>query len=135
VFLNAFVADFGQPALEGFGFGAGDRLDQSEEAFGVGAVELLRTPGGFYQKGGGNLPPPFGKLGVTAAHILGVTLGIGGIRQCGDDIGDDEPPFVVMDGAAHFLALEEGDASFGRVGGGSHGRKGGGRRRWKSRID
>ena len=121
--MDAFVADFGQPALEGFGFGAGDRLDQAEEAFSVGAVELLRTTGGFYQKGGGNLPPPFGKLGVTAAHIFGVALGIGRIRQRGDDIGDDKPPIVVVDGAANLLPLYEGDAVFGRVGGGAHGKE------------
>jgi hypothetical protein len=132
--LDAFVTDFGQPALEGLGFGAGDRLNEAEEAFGVGAVELLRPPGGFYQKGGGNLPPPFGKLGVTAAHIFDVALGIDGIRERGNDIGDDKTPFVVMDGAAHFLALEEGDAPLGRVGGGSHGKKESGRWRWKSRI-
>lgn len=32
-FLHALVADLGQPALDGFGFGAGDGLDSSEQGF------------------------------------------------------------------------------------------------------
>jgi hypothetical protein len=37
-FLHAFVAGFGEPEFDGFGFGAGDGLDEAEEGFGSGAV-------------------------------------------------------------------------------------------------
>jgi hypothetical protein len=39
-----------------------------------------------------------------------------------------------MDGAANLLALEEGDAAFGRVGGGAHGKEESGGLGWESRI-
>ena len=83
------------------------------------------------------MSPPFESVSqkrIAFAHFFQVVGWICGIRERGNDIGDDEPPFVVMDGAAHFLALEEGDASFRRFGGGSHGKKESGRRRWKSGI-
>jgi hypothetical protein len=140
VFLDAFVADFGQPALEGLGFGAGDGLDQAEEAFGVPALEALDATRCFkgQRKGGDKLSPPFESVSqkrIAFAELFQVVGWICGIRQRGNDIGDDEPPLVVMNGAAHFLALEEGDASFGRVGGGGHRKEESGGRRWKIRID
>ncbi len=44
--LHAFVAYFGQPAFERLGLGAGNGLDEAENAFGVGAIQFLRTAGG-----------------------------------------------------------------------------------------
>lgn len=58
--LDPFVANPGQAALEGFGLGAGNELDEAEEAFRVPALEIL----GFawrrelQPKGGDNLSPP-----------------------------------------------------------------------------
>jgi hypothetical protein len=42
-FLYPFIADFGQPAFEGFRFGGRDRLNDAEDALGVVAVQLLPT--------------------------------------------------------------------------------------------
>ena len=60
MFLDALVADFGQPAFEGLGFGTGDGLDEAEEAFGVPALKALDAAGGLelQGKGGDNLSPP-----------------------------------------------------------------------------
>ena len=55
--LDTFVADFGQPAFEGLGLGAGDGLDDAEEAFGVGAIEVLRAAGSGDGKGGWQFAP------------------------------------------------------------------------------
>ena len=44
-FLHAFVADFGEPAFERLGFGAGDGLDQTENTLGVPTGEFLRAAG------------------------------------------------------------------------------------------
>ena len=57
-------------------------------------------------KGGGNLPPPFGQLLVPAAHILYISEGINGIRQCGNDVGDGEPPFIVVQGSPDLFAFK-----------------------------
>ena len=59
-FLDALVADFGQPAFEGFGFGTWDRLNEPKETFGVPALEALDAAGRFKRqgKGGDNLSPP-----------------------------------------------------------------------------
>jgi len=37
-FLDALIADFREPAFEGFGLGGGDGLDDAEGGFGVDAV-------------------------------------------------------------------------------------------------
>ena len=50
---NAFVAHLGQPPFGQFGLGAGDGLDQAEDALSVGAVEVLRATSGGDGKGGG----------------------------------------------------------------------------------
>lgn len=59
-FLDALVADFGQPAFEGLCFGTGDGLDEAEEAFGVPALEALDTAGSLEWQGKGGIicPPP-----------------------------------------------------------------------------
>jgi len=55
---------------------------------------------------GGNLPPSFSRLRITATHILDVALGIDRVGRRGNDIGDDKPPLIVVDDAANFLPLE-----------------------------
>ena len=47
--------------------------------------------------------------------------GISRVGQHGNDIRDDEPPFIVVNGAADFLSLEKGDAVFGVLAGVTHG--------------
>ena len=58
--LDPFVTDLGQPTLEGLSLGRGDRLDDAENAFGVGAINPLFFSGGLDPKGGDNLSPPLG---------------------------------------------------------------------------
>jgi hypothetical protein len=111
-FLDAFVADLGEPALERLGLGAGDGPDQTEQALGVGAVEILWTASGGDGKGGGNLPPPFGQLRVAAAHVLKVALGINRVGQCRDHVGNDKPPLIVVNGATDFFVLKQRNARF-----------------------
>ena len=139
-FLHAFIADFSEPAFEGLGLGTGDGLDQAENAFGMPADEFLRATGRgeLQSKGGGKLPPPFeavgqgggqvvppleclGEGGVAATHILEVACRVGGVGERGDDVDDDEPPLVGVEGFADFLFLEEGDSGF-------HGTNGAGQR-------
>ena len=62
------------------------------------------------------MPPPFGQLRVTAAHILEVALRVNRVGEGGDHVGNDKPPFVVVDGAADLLVLKKRDAGF-RIGG------------------
>ena len=59
------------------------------------------------------MPLPFGQLRVTAAHIFEVALGVNRVGEGGDHVGNDKPPFAVVDGAADFLVLKKGDPSFG----------------------
>jgi hypothetical protein len=65
-----------------------------------------------FGKGGGNLPPPFGYLRVTAAHILDVSLRINRAGQRGDHIREYKPPLSIVDDAPHFPTLEQGDTGF-----------------------
>jgi hypothetical protein len=37
-FLHPFIADPGQPQLDRLGLGAGNRLDQAEQGFGIGDI-------------------------------------------------------------------------------------------------
>jgi hypothetical protein len=120
------MADLGEPAFERFRLGTWDGLDQTEDAFGVPAENPLGTAAGreLQSKGGYNLYPPFERLiqlHVTLAYSLEILRRIGRIGQDVDDVRDDEPPFVVVNGAADFLALEEGDMGFGVPGGVAHG--------------
>lgn len=50
------------------------------------------------------------QVGIAPAHLLPIVRRIGGIRQGGNDVGDDKPPFVVMQGAADGLLLKHGDS-------------------------
>jgi hypothetical protein len=65
---------------------------------------------------GGAICPPFeslGQLRVALAHVLEITLRICRIGERGNHIGDDKPPFVVVDGAANFLPLKQCDSLLG----------------------
>ena len=55
---------------------------------------------------------PFNLLVKLLRPFLKVVGGIYRVGECGDDIGDDEPPFVFMEGFADFLFLKEGDFGF-----------------------
>ena len=59
-FLDAFVTDFGEPALERLSLGAGNGLNQAEDAFGVPALKQLASTrrGELDPKGGTRCPPP-----------------------------------------------------------------------------
>ena len=62
------------------------------------------------------MSPPFESLGqllVTLAEFLEIIAGIDRIRQRGNDIKNDKPPFVIVDDAADFLSLKQRDALFG----------------------
>jgi hypothetical protein len=70
------------------------------------------------------LSPPFealGERGVTLANLFEVIGGINRIGQYRHNVGDDEPPFIVVNSAADFLSLEKGDAGFGILAGIIHG--------------
>jgi len=61
------------------------------------------------QRKGGQFVPPLAvqaQIGVAPAHLLPVVRRVGSIRQRGNDVGDDEPPFVVVQGATDFAALK-----------------------------
>ena len=54
----------------------------------------------------------FGEGRIPIAEFLEVIARINRIGQGRNNIRDDKPPFIVVDGAADFLPLEEGDARF-----------------------
>jgi hypothetical protein len=62
------------------------------------------------------LSPPFeslGQLWVALAEFLQIVAGINRVGQRRHHIGDDKPPFVVVDDATDFLALKQRDALCG----------------------
>ena len=64
----------------------------------------------------------FAQIRVPFAHFLPIIGRIGGIRQDGDDVRDDKPPFVVMQRAADFAPLKQGNAGLGIAVGFIHGK-------------
>ena len=110
--LHPLIAHPGQPALERLGLGAGDGLDQAEDALGVGTVQFLWTAGRLDQKGVDNLSIPFGQLWITATDFVEVIGRVDRVSQRGHDVDDDKPPLVLVDGLADFLFLKQGDAGF-----------------------
>ena len=63
----------------------------------------------------GGAIPPFESLGkpfIAGAHFFEIVRRIHRIGERGDDIGDDEPPFVLVERLADLLFLEEGDFCF-----------------------
>ena len=115
-----------KPAFERLGLGAGDGLDQAENALRVPALELLPPARRLkrQRKGGGSIcPPPLAvqaQIRVAPAHLLPVVRRVGSIRQGGDDVSNDKPPFVVVQGAADFAALEQRHAGLRIVVGLTH---------------
>jgi len=60
--------------------------------------------------------PPFegvGKRRIALAKLFEVSVSVYRIGERGNHVGDDKPPFVVVDGAADLLPLEQCDAPFG----------------------
>ena len=55
------------------------------------------------------------QIGVAPAHLLPIVGRVGGIRQGGHNVGDDKPPFVVMQGAADGLLLKNGSWGDGGI--------------------
>ena len=60
-----------------------------------------------------NLNPPFGKLFISVQHILQILFWVNRIGQCGNDINDNEPPFVVVNGFSDFLLFEQSNLGDG----------------------
>ena len=58
-----------------------DGLDDAEQAFGVGAIDSLSAACCVDAKGGGNLPPPFGKLWVAAPQVFDIAFWLNGFGQ------------------------------------------------------
>jgi hypothetical protein len=91
------------------GLGRGDGLEDAEQAFGVGAIHPLCTACRRNTKGGGNLPPPFGQLGVTTAQVFHVALWLRRIGQHTHHVNNGKPPFFVVPNAANGGFLEYRD--------------------------
>ena len=56
-FLYSLIADFRQPAFERLGFGRGNGLDNTKDAFGAGAIKPLRAALSWDRKGGWQIAP------------------------------------------------------------------------------
>lgn len=95
--------------LEVLKLGAGDGLDDAEKALGIGAEHGLWAAFCGDGKGMYNLYPPFSQLGVALLHALDVLLRVSRIDESEHNILHDKPPFVVVNGAPDFLALEQGE--------------------------
>src|SRR4030043_2270905 len=72
--LHPLVADACQPAFERLGFRRGNRLDDAENTFGIGAIHSLFTTGCLDQKGMYNLYPPFAQFRITLFQTLDILL-------------------------------------------------------------
>ncbi len=96
----------GKPVFERLHLRQGNGLYYAEKPLGVGAVEVLLAAGGLDGKGGGNLPPPFGKFGIAAAHILDIALRINQISQDLHDINNSKPTFSIMDNFSYMLPFK-----------------------------
>lgn len=82
----------------------------------IPALEFLSSTGRVkrQRKGVVNLPPPLAvqaQSGVAPAHLLPIVRRVCGIGQRDVDVGDDEPPFIVVQGAADFATLEKQNAT------------------------
>jgi hypothetical protein len=75
------------------------------------------TRGVKLQAKGGSLPlfEGSGQLRVAPPHISEIVLWIRRVSERSNDISDDKPPFIVVNGAEDFFPLEQGDPPF-RVG-------------------
>ncbi len=108
-FLEAFVADFGEPELEGFCLGGRDGLDDAEKGFGVGGFDLpaFAVRGSHFNWG--TICPPVGiQPGIALAELLDVVLDVHGSREGLHDIVDGKVPLflVGVPGAADLFFFE-----------------------------
>ncbi len=62
-FQDAFITDLSQPLFEGFSFGGGDGLDDTEDALRVGAVQFCLPPAVSTARVGANCPHPLERPG------------------------------------------------------------------------
>ena len=111
--LGGCDLDLRWPALERFCLGAGDGMDQAENAFGVPALEFLRPTGRreLQGKGGTNCPPPsrsLPKSGSRLRNFLPIIGRIGGICQGGDNVRDDKPPLAHVNNPAFNSRFQTG---------------------------
>ena len=115
-FFKALVADFGNPALKGFGFGGWDGLDEAQELFGVRDVgeALLAVGGGHFQ----TVTICNGFISFSDESFFEdapIYLRIWTICQNREDIDDGEHPFFLagVPSAANLFFFEEGDDGHG----------------------
>ena len=71
-YIAAAFCDLSDPQFERFRFRRRNRLNNAENAFGGGTINLLLTSGSWNWKGGDNLSPPFGKLRITLPYFLDI---------------------------------------------------------------
>jgi hypothetical protein len=72
---------------------------------------------------GGQFAPPLAvqaQVRVTPADLFPIVRRISGIRQRGNDVGDNEPPFIVVQSAPDFTTLKQRHAGLWIVVGFTH---------------
>ena len=115
-FLEALVADFGEPTFEGLGLGRGDGLNEAEKLLGIGNVghPLFAVCGGHFQ----TVTIRHGFIAFLFEAFLELSPIGSGINTFGenrDDIDDGENPFFLagVPGAADLFFFKKGDGGHG----------------------
>ena len=116
-FFEAFVSDLREPAFERLVFGRWDRLDDSQELFGIRHIgeALLAVGGGHFQSV--TFCNGFTALVREAfLHHPPIDLRIVAISEHSDDIHDGEIPFCLglVPSAADLFLFKEGDGAHGQ---------------------
>ena len=65
----------------------------------VASTRLILLHGNEGGHAAGSVIEAFGQFVVAAAHVLEVALRVNRVGEGGDHVGNNEPPFVVVDGA------------------------------------
>jgi hypothetical protein len=60
------------------------------------------------------------QIRVPPAHLLPIVRRISGVRERGNDVSDNKPPFIFVQGAPDFAALKQCHAGLGIVIGFAH---------------
>ena len=117
-FLQTFVSHFGHPNFEWLSLFRGDGLNDPENALHVCTIDFLTALVGYYCKGGGNLPPPFGEYGITSFHVGYVAVRVRAVSQRLNHINDREIPLLLLlnPNSAHGTILEHDDFLLGHMG-------------------
>ena len=71
---------------------------------------FCRPPSQSPAQGRGQFVPPLAiqaQIRVAPAHLFPIVRRVSGIRQRGNDVGDNEPPFIVVQSAPDFAALKQ----------------------------